>query len=146
MQPTSMNQDAVVVKAAPELQDMVERIALGAGADTRNAERVSEALISANLCGVDTHGVWHLPGYVERIRAEEIIPTAWPGILAETPTTALAMAELSRYDEALAAVGRARELDPANPNYAYNAGLIYFEKGDLNAAQKTFPQCTSAVP
>ena len=36
---------------------------------------------------------------------------------------ALAMAELSRYDEALAAVGRAPELDPANPNYAYNEVL-----------------------
>ena len=38
---------------------------------------------------VDTHGVWQLAGYVERIGMEGINPTAWPEILAETPSSAL---------------------------------------------------------
>ena len=35
--------------------------------------------------------------------------------------------ELHRYEEALAANEQARELDPQNPNYIYNAGLIWPE-------------------
>ena len=89
MQPTSVSQDAVVVKTAPELHGMVQRVLKAAGADARNAERVAEALVSANLCGVDTHGIWHLSGYVERIGIGGINPTAWPEILAETPSSAL---------------------------------------------------------
>ncbi len=89
MQPTSVNQDAVVVKTAPELHDVVKRILMAAGADARNAERVGESLVSANLCGVDTHGLWQLAGYVERIGMGGLNPTAWPEILAETPTSAL---------------------------------------------------------
>ena len=43
----------------------------------------------SNLCGVDTHGVFHLPRYVNEIREGLLVPTAWPEILSETPTTAL---------------------------------------------------------
>ena len=83
------HQDAVVVKTAPELRGVVQRVLKAAGADARNAERVAEALVSANLAGVDTHGVWQLAGYVERIGIGGINPTAWPEILAETPSSAL---------------------------------------------------------
>ena len=53
MQPASVDQDAVVVKTAPELRGVVQRVLKAAGADARNSERVAEALVSANLCGVD---------------------------------------------------------------------------------------------
>jgi Flp pilus assembly protein TadD len=58
---------------------------------------------------------------------------------------ALAFAELGRYDEALAANQRARELDPQNPRYIYNAGMIHLNKGNLHrevfrGALQDFPQ------
>jgi LDH2 family malate/lactate/ureidoglycolate dehydrogenase len=43
----------------------------------------------SNLSGVDTHGVFHLPRYVSEIRDGLLVPTEWPKIVTETPTTAL---------------------------------------------------------
>lgn len=51
---------------------------------------------------------------------------------------ALAFAELGRYDEALAANQRARQLDPQNPRYVYNAGMMYLNRGDLHRAEQVF--------
>ena len=75
--------------SAEELDSLVRRILLAAGADERNASRVAEALVSSNLSAVDTHGVFHLPGYVSHIRDGQLVPTAWPEIVQETPNTAL---------------------------------------------------------
>jgi LDH2 family malate/lactate/ureidoglycolate dehydrogenase len=75
--PNSARQDVVVVPA-DDLRDLVRDVLKAAGADHRNADRVAEALVSANRCGVETHGVWHLAGYVDAIKAADIIPTAWP--------------------------------------------------------------------
>ena len=74
---------------AGDLRDLVANILLAAGADERNANRVAEALVSSNLSGVDTHGVFHLPRYVSEIRDSLLVPTAWPEIITETPTSAL---------------------------------------------------------
>ena len=74
---------------AEHLRDLTRRVLLAAGADDRNANRVADALVLSNLSGVDTHGVFHLPRYVKEIRDGTLVPTAWPEILTETPTTAL---------------------------------------------------------
>jgi len=79
----------MIIKTVDELHKIVVKILLAAGADERNANVVAEHLVSANLSGVDTHGVLHLPGYVAAMKAGEIVPTAWPEILNETPTSAL---------------------------------------------------------
>ena len=79
----------MIIKTADELHELVRKIFMAAGADERNASGVAEHLVLANLSGVDTHGVWHLPGYVAAIKAGEIVPTAWPEIQSETPTSAL---------------------------------------------------------
>ena len=79
----------VVVVPADELRNLVRDVLKAAGADQRNADRVAEALVSSNLCGVETHGVWHLAGYVNAIKSGDIVPTEWPEIISETPTTAL---------------------------------------------------------
>jgi LDH2 family malate/lactate/ureidoglycolate dehydrogenase len=79
----------VITKTAEELSELTVKILLAAGSDRRNAEVVAEHLISADLSGVNTHGVWHLEGYVAAIKALEIVPTAWPEIVKETPTSAL---------------------------------------------------------
>lgn len=77
-----------MIKTADQLRDFTARILQAAGADQRNAERVAQALVGANLCGVDTHGVWHLPGYVQAIRDSQLLPTAWPTVLEEGPAYA----------------------------------------------------------
>ena len=77
------------VKTAIELHGLVEAILVAAGADGGNARRVAEALVLSDLSGVVTHGVMHLPGYVEAIQAGEIIPTARPEVVKETPASAL---------------------------------------------------------
>jgi Flp pilus assembly protein TadD len=59
---------------------------------------------------------------------------------------ALALAELGRYDEALAANQRAREFDPHNPNYVYNAGLIYLNKGDPRRAELVLREALQQFP
>ena len=75
--------------AADDLRELTRSVLLAAGADDRNASRVAEALVLSNLSGVDTHGVFHLPRYVNEIRQGMLVPTAWPEILTESPTTAL---------------------------------------------------------
>jgi LDH2 family malate/lactate/ureidoglycolate dehydrogenase len=87
--PAKITREDVVVVPAGELGDLVRAVLQAAGADQRNASRVAEALVSSNLSGVETHGVWHLAGYVAAIKAGDIVPTAWPEILSQTPTTAL---------------------------------------------------------
>jgi tetratricopeptide (TPR) repeat protein len=59
---------------------------------------------------------------------------------------ALALAELGRYDEALAANQRAREFDPDNPNYVYNAALIYLNRGDSRRAELVLREALQQFP
>ena len=77
------------VKTADELHAVVKVILVAAGADEANADRVAEGLVSANLSGVDPHGVFHMQEYVEGIRDGFIVPAAKPEIITETPTTAM---------------------------------------------------------
>ncbi|MCZ6678805.1 MAG: Ldh family oxidoreductase [Candidatus Poribacteria bacterium] len=79
----------MVIKTAGELDKLIRDVLTAAGADERNANRVAEALVSSSMRGVDTHGILHLPSYVEKIQAGEIVPTAWPEILQEDTTSAL---------------------------------------------------------
>jgi tetratricopeptide (TPR) repeat protein len=73
-----------------------------------------------------------------------------PGVEAQRPAMynlrALALAELGRYDAALTANERARELDRANPNYVYNAGLIYIAKRDSAQAEAFFRRSLQDFP
>ena len=79
----------MTIKRDDELRDIVLRILLAAGADERNAKVVAEHLVLANLSGVDTHGIWHVPGYVDAIRNGFIVPTAWPEVIKQTANSAL---------------------------------------------------------
>ena len=80
---------STVVTTAANLETIVRKILMGAGADQENALRVAEGLVSSDLCGVESHGVWQLPGYVERIKGGEINVTGKPALLSETSNTAL---------------------------------------------------------
>ena len=79
----------MITKTQEELHELVMDTLQAAGADEANAQDVAEHLVLANLSGVDSHGVWHLLSYVKAIRAEEILPAAHPGVLKETPASAL---------------------------------------------------------
>jgi LDH2 family malate/lactate/ureidoglycolate dehydrogenase len=50
---------------------------------------VADHLVTANLMGVDSHGVIRITQYVQEIRDGTIIPGAPIVVLKETPTTAI---------------------------------------------------------
>lgn len=79
----------MIVKTADELSSIVKRIIMVAGADERNANRLAEALVSANLSGVNTHGVYKVLEYADSIKSGRLIPTAWPEVITETENSAL---------------------------------------------------------
>lgn len=79
----------MIRKDKQELLKIAREILIAAGASEQNADTVAKNLVSANLSGVDTHGVLQLPRYVRDIQGSEIIPAANPEILKETSTSAL---------------------------------------------------------
>ena len=76
-------------KSADELEQLVKEMLVAVEADEANAAVVAKHLVSANLSGVDTHGIWQLPGYIAAIQAGELVPAARPEIVRETSTSAL---------------------------------------------------------
>jgi len=79
----------VTVITESELSDLARDVLAAAGASPDNAAIVAQHLVEANLSGVDTHGVWHLPGYVKDLRAGLIDGSASPEVLERRPTSAL---------------------------------------------------------
>jgi tetratricopeptide (TPR) repeat protein len=69
---------------------------------------------------------------------------------AELPASynlkSLALMELHRWDEALAASAEARRLEPANVNYVFNAGMIYLAKKDFHGAEDLFRSAIRRFP
>ena len=77
------------VIAADKLHKLVFDICIAAGADGRNASCLADHQVRSNLRGVDTHGIWHLPLYVDQILAEQLLPANWPEVIRETAVSAL---------------------------------------------------------
>ena len=59
------------------------------GIPSGDADLIAEALIRANLRGVDSHGVIRVPIYVKRLKKGLVNPTPKIAILRETPATAV---------------------------------------------------------
>jgi LDH2 family malate/lactate/ureidoglycolate dehydrogenase len=78
----------VLIKA-PALRTFAAGVLSAAGASKSNADCVADHLVSANLSGVDTHGVWHLAGYVSAIERSEIVADASPEVILESPLSAM---------------------------------------------------------
>jgi LDH2 family malate/lactate/ureidoglycolate dehydrogenase len=74
---------------AAELRETATAIFRAAGADAEPTEILVDHLIDANLAGHDSHGVQHIPGYVQSIENGVIQPNARPTIVRETATSAL---------------------------------------------------------
>lgn len=78
-----------VVRSAEELRTFCERVLLRAGVAETDARLTADALVSADLRGVSSHGVAHLRRYVDGLRAGTIIPCPVERVITETPATAV---------------------------------------------------------
>ena len=77
------------VLGANQLKRISILILKAVGTQENEAEIVADSLVEANLRGVDSHGVFRLPVYVNRIKHKTIIPGAPFTVVRETPSTAL---------------------------------------------------------
>ncbi len=71
------------------LRSFSEKIFLKMGCSTTDATLAAKVLVSADLRGVDSHGVARLSGYVRLWEANRINPTPDIKIVHETPSTAV---------------------------------------------------------
>jgi LDH2 family malate/lactate/ureidoglycolate dehydrogenase len=78
------------LKTPEQLSDLASAVLAAGGASKENAAIVAEHLVSANLAGVDTHGVRHIPGYVRDLAAGFIDGKAAPTTLRSGPSSLLA--------------------------------------------------------
>ncbi|WP_188394067.1 Ldh family oxidoreductase [Mesorhizobium sp. SARCC-RB16n] len=60
-----------------------------AGASEDEAQAVATGCVNANLAGHDSHGVIAIPGYIDSLKAGDIVPGAEWTIVRESPTTAV---------------------------------------------------------
>lgn len=79
----------MITKSAERLTKIGFEIFRRVGAPDAIAKRVSEALVDANLTGHDSHGVFRIMEYLERIENKEVNPAAAPSILSESGGMAL---------------------------------------------------------
>jgi L-2-hydroxycarboxylate dehydrogenase (NAD+) len=72
---------------AKQLLDFTRNIFLAIGCSEKNASLAAEVLISADLRGVDSHGIARLPGYVRLYDHGRLNPNPDMKIVHETPST-----------------------------------------------------------
>lgn len=72
-----------------QLFNFTERIFLAIGCTAHDATIAAESLLSADLRGVDSHGVARLSGYVRLWEAKRVNATPTLKIIHETPSTAV---------------------------------------------------------
>ena len=71
------------------LQDFAEQIFLKIGCPPTEAAKATEVLVSADLRGIDSHGVARLSGYVRLWEAKRVNSTPNITIVHESPSTAV---------------------------------------------------------
>ncbi len=71
------------------LQEFVQQIFLQMGCPAKDARLAADVLISADLRGVDSHGVARLNGYVRLMDLQRLNPNPQICIVHETPSTAV---------------------------------------------------------
>ncbi len=75
--------------SANALRSFTEQIFLAIGCSESDAQLAADVLVSADLRGVDSHGVARLPGYVRLYDHGRINPQPRIQIVHETPSTAV---------------------------------------------------------
>jgi L-2-hydroxycarboxylate dehydrogenase (NAD+) len=71
-----------------QISDFVKKIFLKTGCSDADARIATEALLAADLRGIDSHGVARLSGYIRLWEAKRINTQAQIKIIHETPSTA----------------------------------------------------------
>ncbi|MFY8034002.1 MAG: Ldh family oxidoreductase, partial [Flexibacteraceae bacterium] len=74
---------------ALELQNFAESVFMKVGYSEADAKLIAGNLLSADLRGVDSHGVARLSGYLRLIKVGRINTNAKPNITHQTPSTAV---------------------------------------------------------
>jgi LDH2 family malate/lactate/ureidoglycolate dehydrogenase len=101
-----MSDDILLTKA--DLTRFAAAIFTAAGVAPDMATRWAEAVVWANLRGVDSHGVIRIPRYVDLLRKKSINPC--PAMRVERSSGAIAVLDA---DRAPGAIGMARAMDEA---------------------------------
>src|SRR5690348_2932005 len=101
-----MSNDIRLTKA--ELTDFACAIFAAAGTEPGMARQWADAVVWANLRGVDSHGVIRIPRYVDLLKKKSINPT--PNMRIERRAGAIAVLDA---DRAPGAVGMTRAMDEA---------------------------------
>lgn len=83
-----MNRISASVVPYRQLRNFTERVFLAMGLPGDDAVSAAEALLAADLRGIDSHGIARLPGYVRLWKAGRINPVPDIKIVHETPSTA----------------------------------------------------------
>ena len=84
-----------VIVQADELHGLVVRVAQAVGTGERAAEVLATHLVRAELTGVQTHGIFHIPRYLEEIGKGELRPGAEPRELERAAGRVLLSGELT---------------------------------------------------
>lgn len=79
----------MIVQSASALIEISQKIFEAVGCPGDIAKRVTTALVDANLCGHDSHGVIRIPTYVEAVREGHVVADAHPSVIRQTGVTAL---------------------------------------------------------
>jgi uncharacterized oxidoreductase len=72
---------------AEKLMEIARGLLVAAGASVEEAATIARYNIGANLAGHDSHGIILIPTYIDRIKADHIVPGAPWVITEESPTT-----------------------------------------------------------
>lgn len=90
MAPNSDQRSAVPVKtiSEPQLREFTYHIFKSIGCPDEDAEQATDVLVTADLRGVDSHGVARLSGYVRLWENGRLNTAPKPHVIHETPTTA----------------------------------------------------------
>ncbi len=76
--------DGEILLPDARLRDLTRRILMAAGASDRGAALAADAMVAANLRGVDSHGVQLLPAYVKQIESGGIDGRAEGRVVSES--------------------------------------------------------------
>lgn len=80
--------DAVRIPA-PALEALYQAIFRAVGCPNPDADRMADALLSADLRGLETHGAWRVPQYVQLVRDGLAKPRPAIAVRSTGPTTAV---------------------------------------------------------
>src|SRR5215469_18453766 len=97
-----------IILAKPDLTTFAAAIFAAAGVEPQMAARWAEAVVWANLRGVDSHGVIRIPRYVDLLKKGSTNPR--PQMRLERSAGAVAVLDA---DRAPGAIGMARAMDEA---------------------------------